>query len=377
MTAQCAANGMWITMDAVRAVPGDPVEAAFSTVYGYVLAVCARAGVRPVLPVDRELLATRVLERLGRRMTRWLMPCPNYPHVAAALRVYAARRRRRVSATRISDGRGREAPYTMIIRKRKRRVSDGPEGKHIAFASNSPSPGPDTLYPRRWRIEISYKMLKQTRMRTSSRDEHVRIFCFVVSLMVHNAWIMLHSDRIAGGDDRRIPKTTLKMLTLLEFCQEYGVRPWLRLPRKLPPLDIAHIPTFGMCGLGLLRQDDRADRRPPARRARDTCAPGRRRRAHRGVQGDGRVQRRGRPGVRRGAACSRGRGPTRPWAPSPSLPRRPAAAHDGPGRLPAAQWRPRRGIRPPPRRGIRPPPRRGIRTGRPSCLNTDIPNPRA
>ncbi|MDD9808470.1 MAG: hypothetical protein OXU25_01375 [Thaumarchaeota archaeon] len=37
------------------------MEAVFSTMYGRVLAVCARAGVRPVLPVlpvDREFLAT-------------------------------------------------------------------------------------------------------------------------------------------------------------------------------------------------------------------------------------------------------------------------------------------------------------------------------
>jgi len=47
MTAQCAANGMWITMGAVRAMPGNPVEAAFSTVYGRVLVVCARAGAWP------------------------------------------------------------------------------------------------------------------------------------------------------------------------------------------------------------------------------------------------------------------------------------------------------------------------------------------
>jgi len=131
---------------------------------------------------------------------------------------------------RIPDGRGREVPYTMIIRKRKRRVGDGSEGKHIAFASNSPSPGPDAPCPRRWGIKISYKMLKRTRMRTPGRDGHVRIFCLVVSLMVRNAWAMLHSDRRAGGYQRR-----RKMPTLPEFCHECGVQPRLRLPRRPPP----------------------------------------------------------------------------------------------------------------------------------------------
>ena len=77
-------------------------------------------------------------------------------------------------------------------------------------------------------------------MRTPGRDGHVRIFCLVVSPMAHNARAMLHSDRRAGGDGRRIPKTALKVLTPLEFCREYGVRPWLRPPRRPPPRRRAH-----------------------------------------------------------------------------------------------------------------------------------------
>ncbi|MDD9814326.1 MAG: hypothetical protein OXU37_08730 [Thaumarchaeota archaeon] len=36
-----------------------------------------------------------------------------------------------------------------MITRRKRREGNGPEGMHIAFASNSPSPCPDALYSRR------------------------------------------------------------------------------------------------------------------------------------------------------------------------------------------------------------------------------------
>jgi len=72
-------------------------------------------------------------------------------------------------------------------------------------------------------------------MRMSSRSENVRIFCFVMSLMVHNAWTMLHSDRRAAGDSRRIPAMSLKFLIVLGVCNEFGVQPWLRPPRKLPP----------------------------------------------------------------------------------------------------------------------------------------------
>ena len=103
---------------------------------------------------------------------------------------------------RIPGGRGRVAPHAMITRGRKRREGDGPERTHIAFASNSPSLDPDALYHRRWGLEISYKMPRQTRMRTPGRDGHVRLFCLVVSLMAHNAWTVLPSDRMAGGSQR-------------------------------------------------------------------------------------------------------------------------------------------------------------------------------
>ncbi len=100
-----------------------------------------------------------------------------------------------------------------------------------------PSADPDEPCQRRWGIENGYKLLKQTRMRTPGRDENVRIFCFVVSLMVHNAWTMLHSDRGGGaaGDSRRIPAKSLMFLIVLGVCNEFGIQPRLRPPRKPPP----------------------------------------------------------------------------------------------------------------------------------------------
>jgi len=46
---------------------------------------------------------------------------------------------------------------------------------------------------------------------------------------------MLRSDRRAAGDGRRIPATSLKFLIVLGVCNEFGVQPWLRPPRKPPP----------------------------------------------------------------------------------------------------------------------------------------------
>ncbi|MDD9808458.1 MAG: hypothetical protein OXU37_08735 [Thaumarchaeota archaeon] len=90
MTVQCVTYEMWLTTGTARAMQGDPVEAAFSTIHRRVMAVCARAGARPALPVDRELLVTGVLTRLGRRKARRFAPCPNYPRMAAELREHSA-----------------------------------------------------------------------------------------------------------------------------------------------------------------------------------------------------------------------------------------------------------------------------------------------
>jgi len=94
MTAQCVTNRMWAAPGAVRAVPGDSVEVAFSTVYRRVRAVCRRAGAGPVLPVDREFFTTGAVGRPGGTGVRWAMLCPNRPRVAKPLREHAARRRR-------------------------------------------------------------------------------------------------------------------------------------------------------------------------------------------------------------------------------------------------------------------------------------------
>jgi len=139
MTAQCVTNGMWAAPGAVRAVPGDSLEVAFSTVCRRAGAVCRRAGAGPVLPVDRGYFTTGVIGRLEGTGVRWAMLCPNRPRVAKPLREHAARRRRCVSEPGIPGGRGRVAPCTMVIAKRRRPEGESPEEAHIAFAAGGPS----------------------------------------------------------------------------------------------------------------------------------------------------------------------------------------------------------------------------------------------
>jgi len=98
---------MWAAPGAARAMPGDGVRVAFSTVCRRVVAVCARAGVRPVLPVYREHFMAGVPGLPVRHRVRRPVPCPNSPRVAAAPRGLGVGRQRTVSPVHIPDGRGR------------------------------------------------------------------------------------------------------------------------------------------------------------------------------------------------------------------------------------------------------------------------------
>jgi len=100
--AQRAANRMWVTLDAVRAVPGGSVEVAFSSVCGHASAVRAHGGgVRPALPTSCKFLTAGVVGGLKGAGIRRITPCPNKPRVAASLRGFAARQRACVSSPRI------------------------------------------------------------------------------------------------------------------------------------------------------------------------------------------------------------------------------------------------------------------------------------
>ncbi|RNJ72193.1 MAG: hypothetical protein EB824_06190 [Thaumarchaeota archaeon S15] len=133
--------------------------------HGRVREVCARAGVRPTMPVNREFFATSVVGLLYRSDVRWAMLCSNRPRVASALREFSARRRLRVSESRISDGRGRVAPHVMAIEGR-RPTGESPEGAYVAFVTRGPGVDVESMYPRRWGVEIGHRMVRQTRMRT-------------------------------------------------------------------------------------------------------------------------------------------------------------------------------------------------------------------
>ncbi|MDI6721106.1 MAG: hypothetical protein QMD85_01855, partial [Candidatus Aenigmarchaeota archaeon] len=49
------------------------------------------------------------------------------------------------------------------------------------------------LYSRRWGIETSYRMKKEMRAKTTSKNYIIRLFYFLFSTLLYNLWILMDS----------------------------------------------------------------------------------------------------------------------------------------------------------------------------------------
>ena len=181
--------------------------------------------IRAVL-LDREFFSTRVFEALEKMGVGYLVPCKNTDVVVGAIAEFAAGRRPAVSELYITNADGVSVRYTIIITERKKRrkksskeKSDGadprPEEKFIGFATNMQLQDAE-LYSKRWGIETGYRMIEEMRARTRSTNAVSRIFCFLYSVVMFNAWMMINAmmsatSKQAGKNAKRMRQTHLRI----------------------------------------------------------------------------------------------------------------------------------------------------------------------
>ena len=70
-----------------------------------------------------------------------------------------------------------------------------PKEKFIGFATNMQLKDSE-LYSKRWGIETGYRMMGEARARTRSTKTVSRIFCFLYSVVMFNAWMMNKRDAL-------------------------------------------------------------------------------------------------------------------------------------------------------------------------------------
>ena len=145
--------------------------------------------------VDRGFFSVGSISEIESLGLDYVMPCTRTAKVKDALASFAAGTLESVSKQEMKSSSKASIRYDMVIepkKKRRNKESERPEDKYVAFATNTPWTDMEE-YGRRWGIETGYRMVENTRAKTSSVKKPARIFCFLYSLMLFNAWILANA----------------------------------------------------------------------------------------------------------------------------------------------------------------------------------------
>ena len=248
ITAQCVDGGS-------RLVLGVLHMGALEDVPDFVrglIAVCRSVGcsIRVVL-LDREFFSTRVFETLEKMGVGYLVPCKNTDVIVGAIAEFAAGRRPAVSELYITNADGVSVRYAIIITERKKRrkksgreksddADPRPEEEFIGFATNMQLQDAE-LYSKRWGIETGYRMIEEMRARTRSNKAVSRIFCFLYSVVMFNAWVMINAmmsatSKQTGKNTKRMTQTHLRIEIITVLARHE--------PRYKTPPDIGSLRSY-------------------------------------------------------------------------------------------------------------------------------------
>ena len=145
--------------------------------------------------IDRGFFSVSSISEIECLGQEYIMPCPRNGRVRGALPSFAAGTLGDVSKQEMRNASKATIRYDMVIEEKKKRrngKSERPEDKYVAFATNTPWTDMEE-YARRWGIETGYWMVENTRAKTSSVKRPARVFCFLYSLMLFNAWILANA----------------------------------------------------------------------------------------------------------------------------------------------------------------------------------------
>lgn len=78
------------------------------------------------------------------------------------------------------------------------------------------------LYRKRFGIETSYRQMREARIRTCTRNPHLRLVFIAVALMLRNLWVWIHAELLAARcRDRRVPRLhLLRFKRLLDWIAQ-------------------------------------------------------------------------------------------------------------------------------------------------------------
>ena len=192
ITAQCVNAGSRLNL-AVLNMTQHSLNAVFVR---KIVEQVKNAGVKPSLfLLDREFHSTDVIRTLDSMGVRYLIPGINTGPVKKALAHHASTGSKKVSKMSISNTENVSTSYYGVIvprkrvsKKKKEKKEPKPEEKFIMFATNAPWIDVEK-YAMRWGIETGYRMVENTRAKTSSVGVALRMIYFAYALLMYNMWV--------------------------------------------------------------------------------------------------------------------------------------------------------------------------------------------
>ncbi len=228
-TIHCVVAGQRLVVGVIPYVPNQTHAEAVSKL----LEICSGHGLRiGVLTLDRGFYSTAVISCLQKAGFKWIMPCPNTPHVKDALSEFAAGSHGEKSKATITRTAKDECEYDMIIvpRRARREKKEGEEyepwEEYIAFATNDPELDV-AEYAKRWGIETGYRQIEDVRAKTRSGRHGPRVLYMALTVMLFNVWIVIDAlHRLACAVQGPEPAIPLRSaLMAMPFFLQSGPGP--------------------------------------------------------------------------------------------------------------------------------------------------------
>ena len=229
VTLQCVVAGQRLIVGMIPYVPNQTHAEAVSKL----LEICAGHGLKiGVLTLDRGFYSTAVVSCLQKADLKWIMPCPNTPHVKDSLSEFDAGDRGEKSKATITHTAKDECEYDMKIvpRRAKREKKEDEEyepwEKYIAFATSDPELDV-AEYAKRWGIETGYRQIEDARAKTRSSRHGPRVLYMALTMMLFNAWIVIDAlHRLACAVQGPEPAIPLRSaLAAMPFFLQSGPGP--------------------------------------------------------------------------------------------------------------------------------------------------------
>ena len=241
ITAQCVNSKSRLILAALYMDKSSSVHEFLRKIINLCLENASAVGSRlGLILVDRGFFSVNSISEIEHLSLEYLMPCTRTSRVKDSLRKFVAKTLGPISKSDMTNSDKVTVQYHMIITKKKRvrKESEGakngdkkagaPEDRYIAFATNAPWMDVEE-YSKRWTIETCYRLVENARAKSFGSSRPARLFCFLYSLMLFNAWVLVNAQLASFLKlrDGVLPVTQLymKIVTLMAIYRNITIQP--------------------------------------------------------------------------------------------------------------------------------------------------------